>query len=196
MMLEPYTPETLPITSIHWPDHVSNIGKAHAALARFDGIVRSMVNPRVLLSPMMTREAVLSSRIEGTRASMEEMLEYEADPKTRFDEETTRDIREQAKENIRKAESIIQLYNEMKMKIPEITRSQYAIQIIDTLFHIPIFTSTSFIGKSGIPKRSVHRILDLLKGGGLIDIFRHGKGQRPVMFVFQPLITVTGEGSD
>ena len=38
-----------------------------------------MVNPQVLLSPLTTREAVLSSRIEGTQASLEEVLQYEAD---------------------------------------------------------------------------------------------------------------------
>ena len=33
----------------------------------------------MLLSPLTTREAVLSSRIEGTQASLEEVLQYEAD---------------------------------------------------------------------------------------------------------------------
>jgi hypothetical protein len=49
---------------------VSLIGQANAALARYDGILLGMVNPQVLLSPLTTREAVLSSRIEGTQASL------------------------------------------------------------------------------------------------------------------------------
>ncbi len=56
------------------------IGQANAALARYDGMLESMVNPAVLLSPLTMQEAVLSSRIEGTQASIEEVLEYEADP--------------------------------------------------------------------------------------------------------------------
>ena len=68
--MEPYTPDTLPLETIDWIAHISYIGKANAALARYDGILRGMVNPRILLSPLMTREAVLSSRIEGTQASL------------------------------------------------------------------------------------------------------------------------------
>ncbi len=35
----------------------------------------------MLLSPLTTQEAVVSSKIEGTQATLEEVLEYEADPK-------------------------------------------------------------------------------------------------------------------
>jgi Fic family protein len=78
-MMEPYIPDTLPLKTIDWERHVTLIGKANAALARYDGILLGMVNPQVLLSPLTTREAVLSSRIEGTQASLEEVLQYEAD---------------------------------------------------------------------------------------------------------------------
>ena len=77
--MEPYIPEILPLESIDWERHVALIGQANAALARYDGILLGMVNPQVLLSPLTTREAVLSSRIEGTQASLEEVLQYEAD---------------------------------------------------------------------------------------------------------------------
>jgi Fic family protein len=77
--MEPYTPDRLPLDSIDWERHVSFIGKANAALARYDGILLGIVNPQILLSPLIVREAVLSSRIEGTRASLEDVLQYEAD---------------------------------------------------------------------------------------------------------------------
>lgn len=77
--MEPYIPDILPLKAIDWERHVTLIGKANAALARYDGILLGMVNPQVLLSPLTTREAVLSSRIEGTQASLEEVLQYEAD---------------------------------------------------------------------------------------------------------------------
>lgn len=80
-MMRPYEPEILPLECIDWPAHVPLIGKANAALGRYDGMLRSMVNPGVLLSPLRTQEAVLSSRIEGTQASMEEVLEYQANPR-------------------------------------------------------------------------------------------------------------------
>ncbi len=78
--MKPYQPRTLPILEIDWPAHVTMIGKANAALARFDGMIQNIVNPDVLLSPLTTQEAVLSSRIEGTQVSMEEVLRFEADP--------------------------------------------------------------------------------------------------------------------
>ncbi len=54
------------------------VGPANAALARYDGILKAIPNAKVLLSPLTTQEAVLSSRIEGTQATMGEVLEYEA----------------------------------------------------------------------------------------------------------------------
>lgn len=54
------------------------VGPANAALARYDGMLTAIPNARILLSPLTTQEAVLSSRIEGTQATMGEVLEYEA----------------------------------------------------------------------------------------------------------------------
>jgi len=98
--MEPYIPDRLPLQTIDWEMHVSLIGKANAALARYDGILLGIVNPQVLLSPLTTREAVLSSRIEGTQASLEDVLQYEADvgepPEDGIGKDTpeTRDIHE------------------------------------------------------------------------------------------------------
>jgi len=58
--MEPHIPDTLPLETIDWIAHIPHIGKANAAIARYDGILRGMVNPHILLSPMTTREAVLS----------------------------------------------------------------------------------------------------------------------------------------
>lgn len=78
--MKPYIPDNLPFESLKWDAFISLIGDANAALARFDGILQGIVNPSVLLSPLTTHEAVLSSRIEGTEATLEEVLEYEAAP--------------------------------------------------------------------------------------------------------------------
>ena len=37
-----------------------------------------MVNPAVMLSPLTSKEAVLSSKIEGTQATVKEVFEHEA----------------------------------------------------------------------------------------------------------------------
>lgn len=67
-----------PEDCIDWPALVPLLGPAVAALARYDGALSAVPNPRVLLSPLTTQEAVLSSRIEGTQATMSEVLEFEA----------------------------------------------------------------------------------------------------------------------
>lgn len=56
----------------------SLIGPANRALARYDGTLTAVPNPAVLLPPLMAQEAVLSSRIEGTQATMADVMEYEA----------------------------------------------------------------------------------------------------------------------
>ncbi|MFH0967258.1 MAG: Fic/DOC family N-terminal domain-containing protein [Methanobacteriota archaeon] len=63
---EPFIPDPLPRSDIDWISHVTLIESANAALARFDGLLRSIQNPDLLLTPLITQEAVISSRIEGT----------------------------------------------------------------------------------------------------------------------------------
>ena len=94
MSVHPYEPETLPLDRIDWVSHIPSIGEANRKIARYDGILRSVVNPRVLLAPIMTQEAVVSSRIEGTQASLEDVLHYEADPKEEISQTKRDDIQE------------------------------------------------------------------------------------------------------
>ena len=76
--MPPFTPHKLPLDALDWARFIRPLGQANAALARYDGILQGIVNPQILLSPLTTQEAVLSSRIEGTHTSLEEVLEYEA----------------------------------------------------------------------------------------------------------------------
>ena len=68
-----------PPTQIKWADLISLIGPANAAIARYDGVLSAIPNSPIPLSPLITQEAVLSSRIEGTQATMGEVLEFEAE---------------------------------------------------------------------------------------------------------------------
>lgn len=71
---------------------VALIGKANASLSRYDGLLESLVNPEVLLSPLVMKEAELSSRIEGTIATANEVYQQQAGEK--FAPEKTADIQE------------------------------------------------------------------------------------------------------
>lgn len=76
--MEPYAPQPLPPPNLDFARIIRKVGPANAALARYDGLLQSVINPSVLLSPLTNREAVLSSKIEGTQATVDEVLEYEA----------------------------------------------------------------------------------------------------------------------
>jgi Fic family protein len=81
--MKPYIPENLPLQNLNWQHLISLMSEANRKLARYDGILHTMPNPVLLLSPLTTQEAVLSSRIEGTQATLEEVLKFEADPKAK-----------------------------------------------------------------------------------------------------------------
>ncbi|MFH0911802.1 MAG: Fic/DOC family N-terminal domain-containing protein [Planctomycetota bacterium] len=360
--MKPFAPSPLPLSKLDWASLVPLIGKANAALARYDGILQGIPNPDVLLSPMTTQEAVLSSRIEGTQATLEEVLEFDASPveegekvedireivnyrramrsavatlKQRplslnlilqlhsklldsvrgrdkgrghfrtvqnwvgspqcpteeatyvppspetlsahldnfekyihFEEkdrlvqlafvhaqfelihpfvdgngrvgrmliplflfekqmlsspnfyisaylETNREVYyeklrtissqddwngwirffltaiiEQAMANNGKARKILELYNSMKQKVPNLTRSQFSTQAIDALFNQPYFLTTGFVRQSDIPKQSAIRILKTLKANRIVETIREGRGRRGTIFAFPELIRI------
>lgn len=76
--MKPFIPQPLPIDSVQWEAIIELMGKANRELARYDGLLLSVPNPHVLLAPLRTQEAVLSSKIEGTQATLEEVLDYDA----------------------------------------------------------------------------------------------------------------------
>jgi Fic family protein len=76
--VQPFTPQSLPLTEIAWEPLIPLIGRANRSIAQYDGVLYGVPNPEVLLSPLTTQEAVLSSRIEGTQATLGEVLKFEA----------------------------------------------------------------------------------------------------------------------
>lgn len=76
--MEPCIPDRLPLEGINWEPLIPLIGKANRDLAYFNGVLFGISNPDVLLSPLTTQEAVLSSKIEGTQATLGEVLKFEA----------------------------------------------------------------------------------------------------------------------
>ena len=76
--MNPYQPDALPLEELDYRELLRLVGEANAALARYDGLLQGIPNPAVMLSPLTTQEAVLSSKIEGTQATMDEVLEQEA----------------------------------------------------------------------------------------------------------------------
>lgn len=90
--MQPYIPQKLPLNDLNYKMLIGLVGEANAALAQYNGMLQGVVNPSILLSPLTTQEAVLSSRIEGTQATLDEVLEHEAGQI--YDEDKTADIQE------------------------------------------------------------------------------------------------------
>src|SRR5208283_1616662 len=55
------------------------LSQADRAVARLDGITTVLPNPDLFIGMYVKKEALLSSQIEGTQASLEGVLEFEAD---------------------------------------------------------------------------------------------------------------------
>ena len=69
-----FPPENLDYSKLANP-----LADASSALARFDQILKTMHNSEILLAPMRSQEAVISSRMEGTVSTLDEILQYEAE---------------------------------------------------------------------------------------------------------------------
>jgi Fic family protein len=358
--MKPYVPDSLPLTKLDLGRLFRQIGPANAALARYDGLLQSVINSSVMLSPLTNQEAVLSSKIEGTQATVDEVLEYEAG--IEFDPELVKDIQEivnyrsaltlaketlsqrplnllllrqmhgalmnsvrgadknpgqfrsqqnwigpegctmeqatfvppsplqlrdhleaferyldsddvdplvqvaivhaqfellhpfndgngrigrlliplflfqkrtlaspmfylseyleahrdlyyarlrgisqqgdwtgwveffltaiaqQAQTNTGRVRDILELYERMKQKITDITHSHYSLKVLDTLFDRPIFESSDFVVRSGIPKNSALTFLRQLREAGILKVLREKSGRRSAVLAFSELL--------
>jgi Fic family protein len=73
-----FVPNPLP-PKLDWDDAlVSLISNADIALGTLSGLGETLPNPHLLIYPFIRREAVLSSRIEGTQSSLSDLLLFEA----------------------------------------------------------------------------------------------------------------------
>lgn len=360
--MDPYIPESLPLAGLDLRRLIGRVGRANAALVRYDGLLQGIVNPGILLSPLTTREAVLSSRIEGTQATLDEVLEHEAGQLQQG--EKAQDVREiinyrtalslardvvadqpislglvrqvhrvlmdsvrgqnkspgefrkdqnwigrpgcsieeatfvppnplvmadhleaweayihsddldvliqlavvhaqfelvhpfkdgngrigrlliplflyrkrvlsspgfylseyleahrdeyydrlaaisqhrdwdgwisffldaivaQADENGRRVQQMRELYERMKVRTVELTHSQYSVAALDALFHRPIFQTSDFVERSGIPRQTALPMLRALRGAGILAPIREAAGRRPAILAFPELLEI------
>ena len=365
--MNPYVPQSLPLADLDYGRLIRLVGPANASLARYDGLLQSVINPSVMLSPLTNREAVLSSKIEGTQATVDEVLKFDAgiefvgekakdiqevvnyrkalvlatemldarpitlslvcqmhavlmdsvrgynkspglfritqnwigparctieqatfvppsplqlqdhlrdlaayllvedfDPLVQtaiihaqfellhpfldgngrigrlliplflFQKralaspmfylseylESNRDlyyarlrgisrdndwnswiefflgaIEDQARSNTQRVRDILSLYENMKGRITDLTRSPYAIAVLDTLFDRPVFQSGDFVQRSGIPKQSALPFLRKLREAGILHTLREKSGRRSAILAFRDLLNYA-EGRD
>lgn len=98
--LPPAKVKLLPPKPILRESLIPQLTAAHAAIGELRGFLGGLKNPGLLIAPFRKREAVASSAIEGTRATLEEVMEYEAldqagkDPKAEEENRKIQDILE------------------------------------------------------------------------------------------------------
>jgi cell filamentation protein, protein adenylyltransferase len=75
-----FVPKPLPPElSLDMPT-IELLASAERVLGRLAGVGEMLPNPRLLIAPFIRREAVLSSRIEGTIAGEQDLVLYKVDP--------------------------------------------------------------------------------------------------------------------
>jgi Fic family protein len=84
-MPKPYHPPKLPIT-INASLIINELAEAHFELGELNGLHRNIPEPLLLLAPLTTKEAAVSSKIEGTRSTVRDVMLFEAGAGQKYDD--------------------------------------------------------------------------------------------------------------
>jgi len=80
-----YHYDQFPPNRLDYEKLIVPLSKAAESIARYDQMLKNMHNSEILLAPLRNQEAVISSRMEGTISTMDEILKYEAEQGEDFD---------------------------------------------------------------------------------------------------------------
>ncbi len=93
MTKKPFVPPLLP-PKLDYTSVFPSIVKARDIVARYDEAVKRLPNPEIIQRSFETKEAVLSSKIEGTQATLDEVLMFDAQDTKTEENEKERDYKE------------------------------------------------------------------------------------------------------
>jgi Fic family protein len=68
-----------PPQNLRYEELLDPVSEAASAISRYDQMLASMHNSEILLAPLRNQEAVVSSRMEGTISTLDEVLRIEAE---------------------------------------------------------------------------------------------------------------------
>lgn len=77
-MKQPFNPQKMNDVKLDLIKLIPLISKSNSILSNYNGALKHLINPHILLAPMTAREATLSSKIEGTQATLTEVFKHEA----------------------------------------------------------------------------------------------------------------------
>ena len=111
-----YHYEKFPPQNLDYVKIVNSLLRATDALARYDQMLKNMHNSEILLAPLRNQEAVISSRMEGTISTMDEILKFEADSEN--DSEQAKNVRSEVFETILYQRALLNAQKAMKDGYP------------------------------------------------------------------------------
>lgn len=125
-------PAPLP-PELHYPaELVRALSQADAALSELSGLGRVLPNPHLLIGPYLRREAVLSSRIEGTQTSLADLLANEAGRPAQAAPDDVREVRNYVEalqygiERLKTLPLSLRLVRELHEKLMQGVRGEHA----------------------------------------------------------------------
>ena len=105
-----------PPENINYARIAPSLTRATLALARYDAKLEALHNKELLLAPLRNAEAVVSSRIEGTIATLDEILKIQADVED--DEDDDLAYRQEAIEVYSYTRAVKRAHNMMAQGLP------------------------------------------------------------------------------
>ncbi len=99
-------------------------------------------------------------------------------------------VSEQALKNLELAEAIKQLYDDTKLEFSSLLASKWNVEILDFLFTFPVFRSSKFVSKTGIPNSTATQIIKRLEERGYLMLKEEAAGRRAALYSFEPLMRI------
>lgn len=97
-------------------------------------------------------------------------------------------VEKQAIHNLDIAESIRQLYEEMKIQFSDLLKSQYVLPLLDFVFTYPVFRNSNLTKKTDIKPATANRLTKVLQEQGILHILEEGAGRKPTLYSFEKLM--------
>jgi len=102
-------------------------------------------------------------------------------------------MEDQAHQNLRQAEQIRALYEDLKERFRSILASQWCTKALDFMFANPVFQNSRFTATSMIPPQTAHRFVRLLVEAGVLRVVQAASGRRPAVYALEPLLTLVSQ---
>jgi Fic family protein len=100
-------------------------------------------------------------------------------------------VTHQALTNAQKADDIFNLYEELKHRAIAVTRSQYAVPMLDAIFHRPVFTAGQLELAGEMPSRvTVTNLLSSLVRDEFLQLVRPGSGRSGSIYKLSRLLKI------